>query len=113
VGINDYPDPANRLEGCINDTFLVSALLQEQGGGIHRDGGPRVRGLTPPDDIRHRHLRRDAKEQMWRQRALKPLNERFGGSRNERPAWMGSDGATLRLGRGMRARVQRVQAAAA
>src|ERR1700716_2613031 len=26
-------------------------------GGITRDAGPRVRGVTPPDDIRHRALR--------------------------------------------------------
>jgi hypothetical protein len=31
IGINDYPDPANRLEGCVNDTFLMSSLLQERG----------------------------------------------------------------------------------
>ena len=31
VGINDYPNPANRLEGCVNDVFLVSAVLQERG----------------------------------------------------------------------------------
>jgi len=31
IGINDYPDPANRLEGCVNDVFLVSAVLQERG----------------------------------------------------------------------------------
>jgi hypothetical protein len=29
IGINDYPDPANRLEGCVNDVFLMSSLLQE------------------------------------------------------------------------------------
>lgn len=213
VGINDYPDPANRLEGCVNDTFLVSAMLQERGfdpedirvvlnerataqgirerlswlldgagygmervffysghgaqmpgynaqekvdhadeclvpydfgwtretaivdddffalyrhlpynarffavfdcchsGGIHRNGGPRVRGVLPPDDIRHRHLCWDAREQMWHQRELPPLNPDFGGSKKERAAWMGSDGATLRLGRGMRARVQSADA---
>ena len=22
IGINDYPDPANQLDGCVNDTFL-------------------------------------------------------------------------------------------
>ena len=38
VGINEYPDPANRLEGCINDVFLMSAVLQECG--------------FDPDDIR-------------------------------------------------------------
>src|SRR5206468_1013541 len=31
VGINEYPDPQNRLEGCVNDAFLVSAALQESG----------------------------------------------------------------------------------
>jgi metacaspase-1 len=31
VGINDYPDPADRLEGCVNDVFEVSASLQELG----------------------------------------------------------------------------------
>jgi hypothetical protein len=33
IGINDYPDPANRLEGCVNDVFLMSATLQECGFG--------------------------------------------------------------------------------
>jgi hypothetical protein len=31
VGINDYPNPANRLEGCVNDVFRISAALQESG----------------------------------------------------------------------------------
>ena len=31
VGINAYPDPANRLNGCVNDTYLMSAALQENG----------------------------------------------------------------------------------
>lgn len=31
VGINAYPDPASRLEGCIDDVYLVSELLQENG----------------------------------------------------------------------------------
>lgn len=209
VGINAYPDPANRLEGCVNDTFLVSALLQERGfapedirvvlderataqgirerlawlldgagdgmervffysghgaqmpgysaqekvdhvdeclvpydfdwrretaivdddffalyrnlpyearffaildcchaGGMHRDGGPRVRGLTPPDDIRHRQLRWNTKEQMWQARELPPLSRDFGGKPGEQAAWMGSNHATFRLGRGMRARVR-------
>jgi hypothetical protein len=208
IGINNYPDPANRLEGCVNDTFLMSALLQERGfdpedirvvlderataqnirdrlewlldgaedgmervlfysghgaqmpgynaaekvdhvdeclvpwdfawtkatdivdddffalykhlpfqarffaifdcchaGGIHRDGGPKVRGLTPPDDIRHRMLRWDVEEQMWRERDLTPLNDQFGGSADEKSTWMGSNRATFKLGRGMRARV--------
>lgn len=31
VGINDYPDPAARLAGCVNDVFRVSAALQDRG----------------------------------------------------------------------------------
>lgn len=31
VGINDYPDQSARLDGCINDTYLISRMLQESG----------------------------------------------------------------------------------
>ena len=31
VGINDYPDKKDRLEGCVNDVFLMSSVLQECG----------------------------------------------------------------------------------
>jgi arylamine N-acetyltransferase len=31
VGINAYPNPANRLEGCVNDVYLMSSVLQECG----------------------------------------------------------------------------------
>jgi hypothetical protein len=181
VGINDYPDPANRLEGCLNDVYLVSAALQELGfeakeirtlvndrattanvkdriewlldgsedghqrllfysghgaqipdynaveevdhtdeclvpydfdwsaeraitdkwfasyyaqlpyaaqfiavfdcchsGGLTRAGAGRVRGLTPPDDIRHRALRWDQREEQWVPRTLRPWNAEFG-----------------------------------
>jgi hypothetical protein len=208
VGINNYPDAADRLEGCVNDSYLMSALLQERGfaaedirmllderatadnmrerlawllegaedgtervffysghgaqmpgynaeekvdhvdeclvpwdfdwskataitdddiftlyrnlpfqarffalfdcchsGGIHRDGGPKVRGLQAPDDIRHRLLRWNAREQMWEQRELEPLNESFGGTAEEKTDYMGRNRATYRLGRGMRGRV--------
>lgn len=208
VGINKYPDPANQLEGCVNDTFLMSALLQERGfepedirvvlderatangirerlswlldgaadgmervlfysghgaqmpgynaaekidhvdeclvpwdfawskdtaitdddlfglysnlpfgarffavfdcchaGGMHRDGGPRVRGIAPPDDIRHRMLRWDSRLQMWRERELEPLNDAFGGDGHVKNNFMGKNGATYRIGRGMKGRV--------
>src|SRR5262249_40892600 len=29
VGINDYPDVSQRLEGCVNDVYLMSSVLQE------------------------------------------------------------------------------------
>ena len=31
VGINEYPEPGMQLEGCVNDTFLMSAALQDAG----------------------------------------------------------------------------------
>ena len=31
IGINQYPDPKDRLAGCVNDAFLVSSVLQEMG----------------------------------------------------------------------------------
>ena len=168
IGISEYPNPLNRLYGCVNDVFLMSSLLQENGfraddirivlnhrataegirsrmkwlmedavpgdqlvfyfsghgaqmpsynaeeivdhcdetlvpydfdwsperaviddqivglysqlhfdtrltmifdcchsGGMHRDGGPTVRGVTPPDDIRHRAIRWDSERQIW------------------------------------------------
>jgi hypothetical protein len=74
-------------------------------GGIHREGGPKIRGLVPPDDIRHRMLRWNVREQMWEQRPLDPINENFGGTEEEKREYMGRNHATYRLGRGMRGRV--------
>src|SRR6266567_5865020 len=210
IGINDYPDPANQLDGCVNDTFLMSSLLQERGfdpedirvvlndratadairdrlnwllegakdgmervlfysghgaqlplynavgeidhkdeclvpydfawtkesaitdddfyhlysdlpfsahffavfdcchsGGITRDGSRKVRGLTPPDDIRHRMLRWNGGEQMWEERDWKDedlINDNYGGTADERAEMMGRQGVTYRIGRGMRLR---------
>lgn len=207
IGINDYPNPEDRLHGCVNDTFLMSAALQERGfdaenirvlhndratasairerldwllkdvgdgmervlfysghgaqlpgynaservdhvdeclvpydfnwtkesaitdddfyklysdlpfsakfyaifdcchsGGMTRDGARRARGLTPPDDIRHRMLRWNKKQQMWEERELPAINDNYGGTEEERRAFMGSSGSTYRLGRGMKLR---------
>ncbi len=203
IGINDYPDPANRLEGCVNDVFLMSSLLQEcefqaedirvvldarataagimerlhwlldgvadgderllfysghgaqmpvygvegtpdhvietlvpwdfdwslekaitdqqfcslysqlpygshfvamfdccHSGGMTREGGAKVRGITPPDDVRHRAMRWDADEQMWVPRQFASPNASLGGSGDGRH-YLGSNGATYRFGRGM------------
>lgn len=200
IGINDYPDPSNRLEGCVNDVFAMSAVLQESdfladeirvvlnerattkgildrlhwlldgvrandqrflyysghgaqiprydatgepshideclvpydfdwspahaiidrqlsefysqldydswfvavfdcchAGGLSR-GGPLVRGLSPPDDIRHRALRWDAKEGMWLPRKLPVINKSLYKSRDG-VEYLGLNGATRRLGR--------------
>lgn len=203
IGIDDYPDPANRLSGCVNDVFSMSATLQDCGfepeqirvclndrataegiisrlewlvdsvqagdqlvfyysghgarvpeygqqeepdrltetlvpydfdwtpersvsdeqiysfyaqlpyetqllmifdcchsGSMHRDGAARARGVTPPDDIRHRQLRWNREEEMWVNRDFDPLNRDFA-RRNaaQKRAYFGGNLATVRLGR--------------
>jgi len=203
VGINDYPNPAIRLEGCVNDTFLMSSVLQEcnfppedirvllndrataanilerlhwllddvragdervfffsghgaqipaygakeevdrmdeclvpydfdwspehaiidnqfvafysqlpydarfaaifdccHSGGMTRDGGPRARGINPPDDIRHRALRWNIDLGMWEDRDLQSPNQSLEQSAIGK-AYLGRNGVTYRLGRGV------------
>ena len=204
AGINEYPNPENRLEGCANDVFLFSSALQECGfapadirvvlddrataqgirerldwlvdgasagdqlvfyysghgaqlptydagdivdrmdeclvpydfdwsteraitdnqiyelysqlpyktgflifldcchsGGMARGGSPRVRGLDPPDDIRHRMLRWDAEHSMWVPRQLRQLNRNLANDPKVIPAYSGASGSVCRLGRAM------------
>ncbi len=200
IGINDYPDPKMRLEGCVNDAFRMSETLQECGfpaegirlllnerattdairerlawlldrpqpgdqrflafsghgaqiesyglgesvdrqdeclvpydfdwsldrailddfihdlyvdlpegldfyaffdcchsGGLAREGGPRVRGLQPPDDVRHRSLEWDGKLQLWKARNLPPVNPDLAASTKSTSAISG-DGSALSNG---------------
>lgn len=202
VGINDYPNVGDRLEGCVNDVFTMSSVLQECGfaaesirvcldgrataegilqrlewlmdgareedelvfyysghgaqvpeygenfepdrnvevlapwdfdwtperaisddqihglyaqlpyetrlamifdcchaGGIHRNGGARARGLTPPDDIRHRELRWDTKTRMWVPRDFRRQGKGFTDDGVLETRYFGKDGSTERLGR--------------
>ena len=204
VGINDYPNPADRLHGCVNDVFLFSAVLQEcafeaddirivlndratavgilerlhwllddvapgdelvfyysghgaqlptygegdqidrmdetlvpwdfdwspetcvtddqifdfysqlpydtkllmmfdccHSGGVHRDGVATIRGLTPPDDIRHRAMQWNPKAQMWVSRDLTALNPDFSPDEDVQQRFTGTDGDVLRIGRAM------------
>lgn len=206
IGINDYPDPANRLDGCVNDVFLMSQILQEStfapedirvvlddratakgimerlhwlldgtkpgdervlfysghgaqipaygsqdevdhideclvpydfdwsperaiidkqfvelysqlpydslllaifdcchSGGMSRDGARRVRGITPPDDIRHRAMRWNVELQMWEDRPLTTANKALCKS-PEGASYIGKNGATNRFGRGVELR---------
>jgi metacaspase-1 len=201
VGINEYPDPTNRLDGCVNDVFRVSAALQETGfapeeirtvfddratteailerlhwlmdgvcpgdsrfffysghgaqmpaygeknqvdhvneclcpydfdwssdhaimdsqffdfysqlpydssfvavldcchsGGMTRGGMHKVRGINPPDDIRHRMLRWDPIAQMWEERDLKKKNPELAQT-NRSDEFTGPTRVELRLGR--------------
>ncbi|HTF02702.1 MAG TPA: caspase family protein [Bacteroidia bacterium] len=206
VGINNYPDPENNLNGCHNDVFRMSEVLQETGfspeeirvtlderatsknirermqwllsdaedgdtrfffysghgaripashdelegdhqdeclvthdfdwndrstaytdkefleaysqvsygvnfitmldcchsGGMSRDGANKARGITPPDDIRHRELKWDAKRQMWIPRKLDLSKKKiFTAGEKEKQLYTGEDGATHRFGRGV------------
>lgn len=74
-------------------------------GGMARSGGARVRGLAPPDDVRHRCVRWDKATQMWLPRAsLLKAGERrvegYLGRRGDRKAMLGESGAVQRMGRG-------------
>jgi len=203
VGINDYPNAADRLDGCVNDVFLMSSFLQEVGfpaedirvvlddratargilsrldwlledagkgdervffysghgaqipsrgfgervdgldeclvpydfdwgrensvtddqfhelysqldygthfttifdcchsGGMHRDGGPRVRGLTPPDDVRHRAMIWNVRREMWQDRPLDRANRDL----RKREEYAGKNGDTRRIGRAVELR---------
>lgn len=214
IGINDYINPEDRLEGCVNDVFTMSAVLQECGfapdevrtcldrrataaaildrmawlvddikpgdervfyysghgaqmpvygptdepdrlvetlvpcdfdwtpetsitdehiyalysqlpydtrlamifdcchsGGVHRQGGARARGITPPDDIRHRQLKWDLTTKMWVDRGFKRINPTFSTRGKSNAAFFGQDGAKLRLGRAAMLRAQTTQAA--
>ncbi|MDP3854993.1 caspase family protein [Phenylobacterium sp.] len=68
-------------------------------GGIHRQGGPKARGLSPPDDVRHRELKWDSKTQMWVERDFKRLNPDFSPDDKATARFFGQNGSTMRLGR--------------
>jgi len=113
-----YYDEQQQEEFLLADKelrFLINELSQSKAhvvtifdcchsGGMTRDGMRKIRGITPPDDIRHRMLQWDARHQMWRERKLPPLNDDFGGTSTEKREFMGANHATLRLGRAMRLR---------
>jgi hypothetical protein len=73
-------------------------------GGMTRGNGLRARGLTPPDDVRHRMLRWDRKSQMWlpREQLVKPTaaEENKVARVSDQKSWLGESGSVRRLGRG-------------
>lgn len=73
-------------------------------GGLARAGGSRARGLSPPDDVRHRMLRWDRELHVWapRERFAKrdePRPERRTKRAADSSEWLGKSGSMRRLGR--------------
>jgi len=84
-----------------DDCRFVMILDCCHSGGMHRDGGARPRGITPPDDIRHRALKWDIDAEMWVERGFQRINQEFAPKKDAvlTEQFYGKDGATLRLGR--------------
>jgi metacaspase-1 len=68
-------------------------------GGLHRQSAAKARGISPPDDIRHRQLKWDAKTEMWVDREFQRINPKFSTSNKANKDFFGGNGATVRLGR--------------
>lgn len=67
-------DDLIRLYGQLPyDARFVMVLDCCHAGGLARGAGPRVRGVTPPDDVRHRALRWDAARGVWVERRFADL----------------------------------------
>lgn len=104
TGIVD-DDLVRRYAQLPYDLHFVMMLDCCHAGGVGRAAGGRVRGVTPPDDIRHRALRWDPRRATWVSRDLPDLNpgatDRSKGNGRFFAAPAGSDGLGLRrLGRG-------------
>lgn len=69
-------------------------------GSMHRQSGAKARGISPPDDIRHRQMKWDIKTQMWVDRDFARLNPDFSTAKKANADFFGANGATVRLGRG-------------
>ena len=88
------------------DAQFTAVLDCCHAGGMTRAGGVKTRGLSPPDDIRHRMIRWDAPTQMWVPRARfdeHRTNRSITSDRikriEDREAWTGKSGGVRRLGR--------------
>lgn len=80
------------------DTKFIAILDCCHSGGLTRAGG-RPRGLSPPDDIRHRTMRWNSTTRTWEQTKPGTINEALQG--NEKTRWIGYYGENnqRRLGR--------------
>jgi hypothetical protein len=74
------------------ESWLMMVLDSCYSGGMTRGDGARVRGLDPPDDIRHRMLKWDREKELWVPRELPPTGGAPAGDDG------GQEQATRRLG---------------
>jgi hypothetical protein len=74
-------------------------------GGMHRSGGARVKGISPPDDIRHREIEWDRDTRTWVPRGFKIASRSFVAAKDKKnedeilESYFGEGLDTLRLGR--------------
>ena len=87
------------------ETQFVAVLDCCHAGGMVRASGSGVRGLTPPDDIRHRAIRWDKDSQMWLPREKFESAPKRGSSTmdsadlQKKELWVGQSGSVRKLGR--------------
>lgn len=81
------------------DCRLVMIFDCCNSGGLHKNGGARIRGVSPPDDIRHRELKWDLKTDTWVPRGFQHLNAAFTDDKQVAAEFFGPEGATERIGR--------------
>jgi metacaspase-1 len=82
------------------ETMFIAFFDCCHSGGLTRACGVKVRGLNPPDDIRHRMLRWNPNLEVWEPRDL-AKKRALPGYLRERQAYTGKTGATNRLFRGV------------
>jgi len=85
------------------DVQFFSVLDCCHSGGMVRAGTKGVRGLNPPDDVRHRSIRWNSKTQMWvpREKLVQTTDRArlVKASDPRKTLWVGEKGDLRRLGR--------------
>lgn len=81
------------------DVRLVMIFDCCNSGGIHKSGGAAIRGIAPPDDVRHRELKWDMATSTWVGRDFQRINEDFTPNADDAEKYFGPMGATQRIGR--------------
>ncbi|HSV46983.1 MAG TPA: caspase family protein [Ramlibacter sp.] len=99
LGISDE-DLARRYGDLPYEARLAIILDCCHSGGMVRAGGATVRGIDPPDDVRHRAIRWNAHDRLWVPREMDKLRRMMGrASEAELREYLGPGGDTVRIGR--------------